>query len=153
MEDMTMRNFDFSPLMRSTIGFDRIGQMFEDLERTQAADKYPPYNIVKRDADNYRISMAIAGFSEDDIDITVTENTLKITGEINGKPEDNEYLYQGLAARAFTRQFELADTIKVVGADMQNGLLHIDLVREIPEALKPRHVEIGKSKLLSDKAA
>ncbi len=79
-----MRNFDFSPLMRSTIGFDRIGQMFEDLERTQAADKYPPYNIVKRDADNYRISMAIAGFSEDDIDITVTENTLKITGEIRG---------------------------------------------------------------------
>lgn len=148
-----MRNFDFAPLMRSTIGFDRIGQMFEDMERGQTADKYPPYNIEKRDADNYRITMAVAGFAEQDIDITVTENNLKISGNISDKQGGGDFLYQGLAARSFTRQFELADTIKVVGAEMQNGLLHIDLVREIPEALKPRVIEINKSGLLSDEAA
>ena len=148
-----MRKFDFTPLMRSTIGFDRIGRMFEDMEHSQATEKYPPYNIEKLDADNYRISMAVAGFTEQDIDITVTENTLKISGDISNKQDDIEFLYHGLAARSFTRQFELADTIKVVSAELRNGLLHIDLIREIPEAMKPRVIEINKSSLLTDEAA
>lgn len=148
-----MRNFDFAPLMRSSIGFDRIGQMFEEMDRGQKADKYPPYNIEKLDKNNYRITMALAGFSESDIDITVTQNNLKISGNVADKSEDNEYLYQGLAARSFSRQFELAETIKVVGAEMTNGLLHIDLAKEIPEALKPRVIKINKSGLLPGKAA
>ncbi|MCG8493210.1 MAG: Hsp20 family protein [Sneathiellales bacterium] len=148
-----MRHLDFTPLMRSTIGFDRIGQLFEGLEQASAADKFPPYNIVKRDQDNYQITMAVAGFSEDDIEITATQNSLKITGKSAAEEDTAEYLHKGIAGRAFTQNFELADTIKVTGASMTNGLLHIELQREVPEALKPRTIEIQKQKLLQEKAA
>lgn len=148
-----MRHLDFTPLMRSTIGFDRIGQLFEGLEQASASDKFPPYNIVKRDQDNYQITMAVAGFSEDDIEITATQNSLKITGKSTPEEDQAEYLHKGIAGRAFTQNFELAETIKVTGASMTNGLLHIELQREVPEALKPRTIEIKKQKLLQDKAA
>lgn len=148
-----MRHLDFTPLMRSTIGFDRIGQLFEGLEQASTADKFPPYNIVKRDQDNYQITMAVAGFSEDDIEITATQNSLKVTGKSAQEEDKSEYLHKGIAGRAFTQNFELADTIKVTGASMNNGLLHIELQREVPEALKPRTIEIKKQKLLQDKAA
>ncbi len=148
-----MRHFDFTPLMRSTIGFDRIGQLFEGLEQASTADKFPPYNIVKKDQDNYQITMAVAGFSEDDIDITATESALKITGKASQSDEETEFLHRGIAGRAFNQSFELADNIKVVGASMKNGLLHIDLHREIPEAHKPRTIEIKKQDLLEGQAA
>jgi molecular chaperone IbpA len=154
-----MRTYDFSPLLRSSVGFDRIEQMFRGLERATVENNFPPYNIVKKDADNYRITMAVAGYTEADIEITANQNSLKISGKINGEKEESEYLHRGIAGRAFNQNFELAETIKVVGAEMENGLLHIDLVREIPEALKPRSIQIGngkgksKDKLLESKAA
>ncbi|WP_373085759.1 Hsp20 family protein [Sneathiella sp.] len=148
-----MRTFDYSPLLRSTVGFDRIEQLFRGLERASSENGFPPYNIVKTDADNFRITMAVAGFTEDEIDITASQNSLKISGKSAKEKDDGEYLHRGLAARSFSQNFELAETIKVVSATMENGLLHIDLVREIPEALKPRTIEIGKGKLIEDKAA
>jgi molecular chaperone IbpA len=150
-----MRAYDFSPLFRSTVGFDRIEHLFSGLERASAENSYPPYNIVRKDADNYRITMAVAGFTDDQIDIVATQNSLKVTGKSPEEKEDMHYLHRGLAARSFVQNFELAETIKVVGATMENGLLHIDLVREIPEELKPRTIEIakGKGKLIENKAA
>ncbi|TNE41081.1 MAG: Hsp20 family protein [Alphaproteobacteria bacterium] len=141
-----MRTYDFSPLMRSTVGFDRIEQLFRGLERASTENSYPPYNIVRKDADNYRITMAVAGFDEDQIEIVSNQNSLKVTGKSTEEKDKVEYLHRGLAARSFTQTFELAETIKVTGASMENGLLHIDLVREIPEELKPRTIEINKSK-------
>jgi molecular chaperone IbpA len=147
-----MRTFDFAPLMRSSVGFDRIEQLFDGLERA-STDKFPPYNIVKVDQDSYRITMAVAGFSEDDIELTATQNTLKVTGKTDGEDQNPvQYLHRGIAGRAFTQTFELADTIKVVGASMDRGLLHIDLVREIPESLRPRTIAIGKPGLIEDRA-
>jgi molecular chaperone IbpA len=148
-----MRTYDFSPLMRSTVGFDRIEQLFRGLERASAENNFPPYNIVKTDADHYRITMAVAGFTEDQVEIVANQNSLKISGKSADEKEEVEYLHRGLAARSFVQNFELAETIKVVGASMENGLLHIDLVREIPEELKPRTIEINKGKLLENKAA
>ncbi|MBL4906551.1 MAG: Hsp20 family protein [Sneathiella sp.] len=148
-----MRSFDFSPLMRSSIGYDRIEQLFQGLERTPSSDKFPPYNIIKKDLDNYQITMAVSGFSEGDIEITATQNSLQITGKSSQDDKDVEYLHRGIAGRAFNQNFELADTIKVVGASLDNGLLAIDLKREIPDALRPRTIEIGKSSLLEGKAA
>jgi len=148
-----MRTYDFSPLLRSSVGFDRIEHLFRGLDRASTDTSFPPYNIVKKDADNYRITMAVAGFAEDEIDITANQNSLKITGKSAKEKADAEYLHRGLAARSFNQNFELAETIKVVGAEMENGLLHIDLVREIPEALKPRTIEIASSKLIENKAA
>lgn len=140
-----MRNFDFAPLMRSTVGYDRIGQLFDSMERAASGDKYPPYNIVKKDQDSYEIIMAVAGFSEADIDITATQNSLEITGTTRDEEaQEVEYLHRGIAGRAFSQKFELADTIKVVGAAMENGLLTISLKREIPEAMKPRTIAIAK---------
>ena len=141
-----MRTYDFSPLMRSTVGFDRIEQLFRGLERASADNNFPPYNIVKTDADHFRITMAVAGFTEDQLDVVANQNTLKISGKSADEPENVDYLHRGLAARSFVQNFELAETIKVVGATMENGLLHIDLVREIPEELKPRAIEINKGK-------
>ncbi|MBE7637995.1 Hsp20 family protein [Sneathiella sp. P13V-1] len=140
-----MRNLDFSPLMRSTVGYDRISQLFEGMERATNGDKYPPYNIIKNDQDSYSIVMAVAGFSEGDIRITATHNSLEVSGETKDEQEDVEYLHRGIAGRAFTQTFELADTIKVVGAEMENGLLKIALQREIPEAMKPRTISITKA--------
>jgi len=148
-----MRTYDFSPLLRSSVGYDRIEHLFRGLERASTDNSFPPYNIVKKDTDNYRITMAVAGFKEEEIEITANQNSLKIAGKSATEKDDAEYLHRGIAGRSFNQNFELAETIKVTGAEMENGLLHIDLVREIPEALKPRSIEIGKGKLIETQAA
>jgi molecular chaperone IbpA len=145
-----MRSYDFSPLLRSSVGFDRIEHLFRGLERASNDGGFPPYNIAKQDADNYRITMAVAGFTEDEIEITANQNSLKISGKSKQEKDDTEYLHRGIAGRSFNQNFELAETIKVVGAELENGLLHIDLVREIPEALKPRTIAIGQSKVIEN---
>jgi molecular chaperone IbpA len=139
-----MRNFDFAPLSRSTIGFDRMMQLFEDATRLvdDGESSYPPYNIEKTGDDSYRITMAVAGFGESDLSITQQANSLLVAGRKQGE-ENTQYLHHGLAARAFNRRFDLADFIKVTGASLVNGLLSIDLVREVPEAMKPRSIAIG----------
>ncbi len=140
-----MRTFDLAPLYRSTVGFDRLFSMLDGFE---AAPGYPPYNIERTGENAYRISVAVAGFGESDLAIESKENTLTIKGEKQVKQdnESGEVLYQGIAARAFERQFQLADYVQVKGATLENGLLHVDLVREIPEAKKPRQIAInGKS--------
>ena len=149
-----MNAFDFSPLFRSTIGFDRLMQLAESATRVDAG--YPPYNIEVSGDDAYRLTMAVAGFSADELDITVKENTLEITGRSKTEKEPQRVLYRGIARRAFDRRFELADHIKVTGAKLENGVLSVDLVREVPEALKPRKVAIGvadQPKTLEKKAA
>ena len=137
-----MTRFDFSPLFRSTVGYDRVMHALE--ANSRAADEgYPPYNIEKVDENDYRITMALAGFGEDDLDIEVKDATVTVSGEIaQTKDEGRTYLHRGIAGRSFKRTFQLADHVRVSGAALENGLLHIDLVREIPEALKPRTIEI-----------
>jgi molecular chaperone IbpA len=136
-----MRTYDFAPLWRSSIGFDRL---FDLLDETQRAteDHYPPYNIERLGEDRYRISLALAGFSPDEIAITAERNVLTVEGRKADK-EQREYLYQGISARPFKRQFNLADYVQVKEAAFDNGLLRIELVREIPEAMKPRRIAIG----------
>jgi len=138
-----MRTFDLTPLYRSTVGFDRLFSMLDD--GFEAAPGYPPYNIERTGDNAYRISVAVAGFAENELSIEAKENTLTIRGGKEAKDEKNhgEVLYQGIAARAFERVFQLADYVQVKGASLQNGLLHVDLVREIPEAKKPRQIPIG----------
>lgn len=152
-----MRTFDLSPLFRSTVGFDRISRVFDNAFQQDATTSYPPYNIAKAGDDAYLISMAVAGFGEDDIEIVANENTLTVKGNARkDEEEDTAYLYRGIAGRAFERRFQLADYIKVTGARMENGLLHIDLAREVPEALKPRKIEIvagGGNKQIEAQAA
>ncbi|MEA2982488.1 MAG: molecular chaperone IbpA [Alphaproteobacteria bacterium] len=140
-----MRTFDLAPLYRSTVGFDRLFSMLDGFE---AAPGYPPYNIERTGENDYRITVAVAGFGESELSIESKENTLTIKGEKQAKEEvSGEVLYQGIAARAFERQFQLADYVQVKGASLENGLLHVDLVREIPEAKKPRQIAInGKAK-------
>ena len=140
--------YDLSPLYRATVGFDRLATLLDSVGRGDEGVSYPPYNIEKLGDDNYRISMAVAGFGESDLEITVKESSLVVSGKKtkteengNGHGEGN-FLYRGIAQRAFERRFDLADHIKVTGAKLENGLLHIDLVREIPEAKKPRTVRI-----------
>ncbi len=143
-----MRNFDLSPLYRSTVGFDRFGSMLDQLlAGDTSAPSYPPYNIEKTGEDSYRISLAVAGFGEDDLSIEVKDQGLTVTAKKRDVAEDKAktYLHRGIAERGFERRFQLADHMKVGGADLRNGLLHIDLVREIPEALKPRTIAIGKN--------
>jgi molecular chaperone IbpA len=150
-----MNTFDFSPLFRSTVGFDRLSRMLETGMLNDQESAYPPYNIVKLSDDDYRITMAVAGFTEGDIDITSKENQLIVQGRIQDAEDrkDVTYLHRGIAGRAFERRFQLADHIKVTGAALENGLLTIDLVREIPEAMRPRKIEIGTgSKLIEQKA-
>lgn len=138
-----MDRFDFSPLFRSTIGFDRLARLVDTATRVDStALSYPPYNIEKTAEDSYRLTMAVAGFARDELDITVQENTLVISGKAQGEDEAGRYLHRGIARRAFERRFSLADHIKVTGASLDNGLLHVDLVREIPEAAKPRTINI-----------
>jgi len=141
---MLMRTFDLAPLYRSTVGFDRLFSMLDGFDT--AAPGYPPYNIERTGENDYRISVAVAGFGEGDLSIEAKENTLTIKGEKQTKEEagKSEVLYQGIAARAFERVFQLADHVQVKGATIENGLLHVDLVREIPEAKKPRQIPIGK---------
>jgi molecular chaperone IbpA len=139
-----MRSFDLTPLLRASVGFDRFDRLFDTVNRLDDAQlNYPPYNIEKSGEDAYRITMAVAGFGEGDLDLTVTENTLVVTGRQQPEQEGVKYLHRGIAGRAFERRFELADTIKVVGARIENGLLHIDLAREVPEHKKPRKIAIG----------
>jgi molecular chaperone IbpA len=137
----TMTNFDFSPLFRSTIGFDRLSHLFDQAQLNDGVS-YPPYNIEKTGEDSYRITMAVAGFGEDDVNIVAQENTLLVSGRAKPVDEKTEYLHRGIAGRAFERSFQLADHIKVVGATMVNGLLHVELVREVPEAKRPRTIKI-----------
>lgn len=138
-----MRTFDLSPLYRSTVGFDRLFSMMDGFE---AAPGYPPYNIERTSENEYRVSVAVAGFGEGELSIESKENTLTIKGSKQTKTEqDGEVLYQGIAARAFERVFQLADYVQVKNAALENGLLHVDLVREIPEAKKPRQIPIGKA--------
>jgi molecular chaperone IbpA len=138
-----MRHFDLSPLYRSTIGFDRIGSLLDTLGSFEGeAPSYPPYNIERASENAYRISMAVAGFGESDLDIEVKENTLTIRGEKRVEQENSTFLHRGIAARSFERRFQLADYVVVKGASLENGLLHVDLVRELPEAMKPRTIEI-----------
>ena len=138
-----MDGFDFSPLFRSTIGFDRMARLVDAATRVDSsASAYPPYNIEVVGEDAYRLTMAVAGFARDEIDLTVHENTLIVTGKTESKDENGRYLHRGIARRAFERRFSLADHIKVVGASLDNGLLHVDLVREVPEAMKPRSIPI-----------
>jgi molecular chaperone IbpA len=142
-EDMAMRTFDLSPLFRSGVGFDHLERLLDSARRLDDQTfAYPPYNIEKVSEDGYRISMAVAGFSSDDIEITAKENLLTIAGKAKKEQETAQYLHRGIAGRSFERRFELADHIKVVGANMADGLLHVDLVREIPESLKPRTIPI-----------
>lgn len=135
---------DFSPLHRSSIGYDRVFDLLEAAARTQTNDNWPPFDSVKLSEDKYRITMAVAGFSREDINITVQGNMLTVTGERKGEQE-GEVLHRGIANRPFNRRFELADHMLVTGARMENGLLVIDLKREIPEAYKLRRVEIGET--------
>lgn len=143
-----MRTIDFSPVFRSTIGFDRMARLVDAAYQASEAStqpSYPPYNIEKLNEDSYRITMAVAGFGDNDIDVTVKENSLTVSGKVE-KDETagaQAYLHRGIAARAFERKFDLADHIVVTGAEMENGLLHIDLVREVPEEKKPRKISIG----------
>lgn len=153
-----MRTYDFSPLFRSSVGFDRMARILDGLS-VEAAPGYPPYNIEKTGEDQYRITMAVAGFAEKDLEIRTQENKLVITGRIEKEDEEKErtFLHRGIAERAFERQFSLADHVKVVAAALENGLLHVELAREVPEAMKPRTIAIksanGSSKKIERNAA
>jgi len=132
--------FDFSPLYRSSIGFDRVFNLLENAP--QAVDSWPPYDIERSDENSYRVTIAVAGFSQDDLDISHEPNLLIVSGERKDQ-EQVQYLHRGLPARPFTRRFELADHMKVIGASLNNGLLKIDLVREVPEEMKPRRIAVA----------
>jgi len=140
-----MRSYDLTPLLRATVGFDRMFNMLDAAARLDEGTLgYPPYNIEKTGPDAYRIVMAVAGFGEGDLDVTVKENSLVVTGKKEGAEADKvTQLYRGIATRAFERRFDLADHMRVTGARLENGLLHIELVRELPEAMKPRRIAIA----------
>jgi molecular chaperone IbpA len=140
-----MRNdLDFAPLYRSSIGFDRVFNLLNNAQRLQPIETWPPYDIVKTGEDTYRIEMAVAGFSQEDLDITQERNVLLVKGQ-KGEAKDGEYLHRGIAGRSFERKFELADHVRVEDAALANGLLRVSLKREIPEAMKPRKIAIGVS--------
>lgn len=152
-----MRHYDFSPLYRSTVGFDRLAHMIDNVMNTDANQTtYPPYNIEKTDEDAYRITVAVAGFAEADLSIEAKEGALTITGR-KAPAEEGEaqptFLHRGIGTRAFERKFQLADHVRATGAKMENGLLHVDLVREVPEALKPRQISITTPKASKPKLA
>lgn len=139
-----MRQFDLSPLYRSAIGFDRLASMLDNASRNeQTQNGYPPYNIELLTEHSYRITMAIAGFEKNEISINTEHNMLTVTGTKQADETERQYLYQGIAARGFERKFQLADHVRVIDAKLEHGLLHIDLVQEIPEAMKPRNIEIN----------
>lgn len=138
-----MRSFDFAPYRRTTVGFDRLFDFLENSNRTEA-DNYPPFDIEKVSDDSYCITLAVAGFKQNEIDITARQNMLVVTGrKEDSRAKDGNYLHMGIATRAFERRFELADFVRVEGADLRDGLLSIELVREIPDAMKPRKIEIN----------
>ena len=144
-------SYDFSPLSRSSIGFDRIFDLLENAARVQTSDNWPPYDIEKVGEDRYRITVAVAGFSRDQLSVTLEPNLLVVSG---AKPDDEsgQYLHRGIAARSFVRRFELADYVKVAGASLKNGLLTVELVREPPEEMKPRRIEIQAQDALQKRA-
>jgi molecular chaperone IbpA len=153
-----MRTFDLTPLYRSTVGFDRLFSLLNQVSGFDStAPGYPPYNIERTGENTYRISVAVAGFSEPELSIESKENTLTIRGDKQAKTDEKngDVLYQGIAARAFERVFQLADHVEVKGAHLENGLLHVDLTRQVPEAMKPRQIPIGnaKPKVVEAKAA
>ena len=142
-----MRQFDLSPLYRSTVGFDRLFAMLDRSGEAEAANGYPPYDIERTGENDYRISIAVAGFKDEDLTIEAKENVLLVRGERkSGDEPRGQMLHQGIAARAFERRFQLADYVQVKGAALENGLLHVDLVREVPEAKKPRLIPIASGR-------
>ncbi len=139
--------FDFAPFRRSTVGFDRLFDMLENSTAVNGGENYPPFDLIKLGDNQYRIELAVAGFRQDEIDITAQQNVLIVTGRKKDESENkgSDYIYRGIANRSFERRFALADHIQVTGADLKDGLLSIELVREIPEAMKPRKINIGGS--------
>jgi molecular chaperone IbpA len=147
-----MRAFDMTPLFRTSVGFDRMTRLMDAAIQMENATKtYPPYNIERADENEYRITLAVAGFAEEELSIESKENTLTVTGRHKDAESKIEYLHRGIAGRAFERRFQLADHIKVLGAHLENGLLHIALEREIPEALKPRLIPITRTEKIAAK--
>ena len=146
-------NFDFTPFRRSTVGFDRLFDLLENGASWQGAENYPPFDLEQTDEDSYRITLAVAGFREDEIDITAQQNLLIVSGRKRDE-DDRRYIHRGIAARAFERRFALADFIQVRGAELKDGMLSIQLAREIPEEMKPRRIEIGggRSRIGEDRA-
>ncbi len=148
-----MRTYDFTPLYRSTVGFDRLANMLDNVMTTDTpTNTYPPYNIEKTDEDAYRITVAVAGFTEAELQVEARDGQLVISAK-KDEADETSYLHRGIATRAFERRFQLADHVRVSGATIENGLLHVDLVREVPEALKPRVIEIATSKTINAKKA
>ena len=148
-----MRRFDLAPLYRATVGFDQVADMMDRLlADTAQTPSYPPYNIEKTAEDAWRISIAVAGFAEDELGVEVRESALIVTARKSDEAEEKTYLHRGIANRAFERRFTLADHVRVTGASHVNGMLHIDLAREVPEALKPRRIEIAKGETVEAKA-
>jgi molecular chaperone IbpA len=145
VEDVVVRTYDVSPLFRSSVGFDRLFDLLTQAERAEASTAWPPYNIEKAADDQYRITMAVAGFTQDEIELTQHDTTLLVSGQKAGQEGEHQYLHRGIAARTFRQTFNLAEHVKVAGATMENGLLTIELQREVPEALKPRRITIGGS--------
>jgi len=145
-----MNRFDFTPYRRSTVGFDRLFDLLENASRPGAGENYPPFNIERRGEDAYRITLAVAGFKPADLDITAQQNLLVIQGKKADEAQnEGQFLHLGIAQRAFERRFELADFVRVENANLEDGLLVIDLVREVPEAMKPKKVQVGTQKTLS----
>ncbi|MDQ8697869.1 Hsp20 family protein [Hyphomicrobium sp. LHD-15] len=140
-----MRHFDLSPLYRSTVGFDRLAQLLDSVSGADVDAPYPPYNIERLGENDYRITMAVAGFSPDEIKVDVKESTLTVRGERKAETSENDrrYLHRGIASRSFERKFQLADHVEVKGADLKDGLLNVDLVRNLPERMRPRSIPIG----------
>ena len=143
-----MNRTDFSPYRRTTVGFDRLFDLMERQARNAGGDNYPPFNIERRDEDSYRITLAVAGFRERDLDITAQQNLLTIQGKKRDETAEGEMLHVGIANRGFERRFELADFVRVANADLADGLLTIELVREVPDAMKPKKVMIGGTRKL-----
>ncbi len=148
-----MSAFDFAPLFRTAIGFDRLARLADSAASSPETSGYPPYNIEKLGDDSYRLTMAVAGFRPDELDLMVKDNTLVISGRPTTEAQKHEVLYRGIAGRAFERRFVLADHIVVEGADMNNGLLHVGLKRVVPEALKPRRIEVNARPALANDAS
>ena len=149
-----MRTYDFSPLFRSTVGFDRMVSLLDSMATADNGQSgYPPYNIEKTDENAYRITIAVAGFSDDELNIEAKEGQLVISGRKAEEETERRFLHRGIAARAFEKRFQLADHVRATGAVTENGLLHVDLVREVPEALKPRRIEISSSPAIENATA
>lgn len=148
-----MRNFDLSPLYRATVGFDQLAEMMDRVFQNDVSrESYPPYNIEKTGDDAWRITVAVAGFTDEELNVEVKENALFVTARKAPETDERTYLHRGIATRAFERRFALAEHVRVIGAVHENGLLHIDLVREVPEALKPRRIEIASAKDIEGQA-